>query len=160
MLAYRASAGHVCIRVIDVPWFVAYIHSEVNGGTIPEPWDPDVVSDTAIAEVSATAVVEGAQDAKPYRVAWSPNGSWTATITSGPLSGKEYVSFTRDLSKEKWIKGAACLGHAQQWAEEQCKRGDQSIAKKVLLAFLTDIVERRIKEAEQEVAAAGLPQSR
>ena len=70
------------------------------------------------------------------------------------------MSWTRDLSKEKWIKGAACLGYTQQWAEEQYKRGDRSSAKKVLLVFLTDIVERRIEEAEQEVPAAGLPQSR
>ena len=108
-----------------------------------------MASATAIAEESATAVAEDAKDAKPYRLAWSPNGSWTATITSGPLRGKEYMSRTRELSKEKWIKGAACLGHTQQWADEQCKRGDRSTAKKVLLAFLTDIVERRIKEAEQ-----------
>ena len=65
------------------------------------------------------------------------------------LQGKEYVSWTKELSKEKWIKGAACLGHTQQWAEEQCKRGDRSTAKKVLLAYLTDMVEKRIEEAEQ-----------
>ena len=140
--------------MIDVFWFVSYIHSDVNGGTIPELWGPDVASPTAIAEESATAVAEEAKDAKPYRVAWCPNGSWTFTITRGPLRGKEYLSWTRELSKEKWIKGAACLGHTQEWAEEQCKRGDRSTAKKVLLAFMTDTVERRIEEAELEVAAS------
>ena len=65
------------------------------------------------------------------------------------LKGKEYVSRTKELSKEKWIKGAACLGETKQWAEQQAKRADRSMAKKVLLAYLTDMVEKRIKEAEK-----------
>ena len=45
-------------------------------------------------------------------------------------------------------------GEEDLWAEEQCKRGDQSAAKKVLSAFMTDTVERRIEDAELEVAAS------
>ena len=160
VLAYRTNNGHVWIRVTDVLWFVSYIHSEMNGGKVPEPWDPDEASATAVAEASATAEAENTDIAKPYRVAWCPEGSWLATITSGPLRGKEYRSWTRDMTKDKWIKGAACLGYTQEWAEEHCKRGDRSMTKKVLLAFITDTVEKRIKEAEEEVAAAELPQSR
>ena len=63
------------------------------------------------------------------------------------LKGKEYVSRTKELSKEKWIAGAACLGETKQWAEQQAKRGDGRMAKKVLLAYLTDLVEKRIAEA-------------
>ena len=54
-----------------------------------------------------------------------------------------------DISKENWIAGAAVLGETKQWAEQQAKRADRSMAKKVLLAYLTDMVEKRIKEAEQ-----------
>ena len=30
VVAYRTAQGHIWIRVSDVPWFVSYIHSEVN----------------------------------------------------------------------------------------------------------------------------------
>ena len=52
-----------------------------------------------------------------------------------------------DISAEKWIAGAAVLGQTKQWAEQQAKRGDGRMAKKVLLAYLTDLVEKRIAEA-------------
>lgn len=145
VLAYQTQAGHVCIRAMDVPWFVAYIYEELSGGKIPEPWDPDVESPTAVAE---DAVAIGA---KPYRVAWSPNGSWTATVTRGPLRGKEFVSFARDLSQEKWVKGAALLGHTKQWADDQRKRGDRSTMKNVLLDFISDSVDTCIDEAKKGV---------
>ena len=134
------------IRVSDVPWFVTYIASEIEGDKVPEPWDPDAedANDTKDAKDTVSAVAE---QKKLYRVAWSPNGTWTATITAGPLKGKELVTRRSDISAEKWIQGAAVLGETKQWAEQQAKRGDGSMAKTVLLAYLTDLVEKRIAEA-------------
>ena len=158
VVAYRTAQGHIWIRVCDVPWFVSYIHSELQGDKVPEPWDPDSedANDTKDAKDAVSAVAEHAKDNKSYRLAWSPNGTWTATITKGPLKGKDYVTRRSDISKEKWIAGAACLGETKQWAEQQAKRADRSMAKKVLLAYLTDMVEKRIKEAEQCFPAAAI----
>ena len=121
------------LAVEDVPWLVEYVASELNGGNIPEPYDPDDDSADVGSDDSAVA---------GFRCEWSPNGSWRAVVTRGPLKGKDYVTFLRDLTQDKWDRGARLLGMKTPFVDS-----DRPEQNKVLLAFLEDVVRQKMEEA-------------
>ena len=127
----QASCNSLMIAVEDVPWLVEYVASELNGGNIPEPYDPD--DDSAdVGSPGDDSAVAG------FHCEWSPNGSWRAVVTRGPLKGEDYVIFLRDLTQDKWDRGAILLGMNPPFDDSH--KPEQ---RKVLLAFLEDVVHQK-----------------
>ena len=121
------SKNQLRIAVDDVPWLCEYVAGLYSGADIPEPHDPDDAQ---------PASQEG------FRCVWSPVGSWTATVETGPLQGKHFVTFLADMTDEKWAAGARLLGIKKTFCAST--RSEQ---KKVLLAFLEDSVRQQMANA-------------
>ena len=77
-----------------------------------------------------------------FRCEWSPNGSWRAVVTRGPLKGEDYVTFLRDLTQDKWDRGARLLGMNTPFDDS-----DRPEQRKVLRASLEDVVRQKMEEA-------------
>ena len=118
----------------DIPWLCTYIATELHGGAVPEPHDPD--DDPPNDGTDDGSAVAG------LRCEWSPNGSWRAVLTRGPLKGKDYVTFVRDMTEAKWMRGATLLGIQTSYRE-----ASRAEKKEVLMAWLEDTVREKIKEA-------------
>ena len=130
--AFLGRRGALHIRVSDLPWAIEYLCLEMNGGTVPEPPDPDEDDDEG-----------GADDGgEGFRCVWSPTGSWTVTIRKGAPKGQNYHSKIQDLTQEKWDKGAAIIDLRASF--QKSSRPQQ---KDVLLAYIQSV-------AREEMAAA------
>jgi len=121
-------------ELVEYEWLVECVASEPLGN-IPEPYDPD--DDSAdVGSPGDDSAVAG------FRCEWSPNGSWRAVVTRGPLKGKDYVTFLRDLTQDKWDRGARLLGMKTPFDDS-----DRPEQRQVWRAFLEDVVRQKMEEA-------------
>ena len=63
-------------------------------------------------------------------------------MTKGPLKGKDYVSFLRDLTQERWNTGAKLLG-----INKPLSTSNRSEQKQVLLAYMQKVVRDKMEQA-------------
>ena len=137
------------IEAQDVPWLCAYLSAELGAMGVPEPDDPYDAEDQA--DASAAAGGPG------FRLSWSPDGSWIANVTRGPLKGTKLQTYLHQMTVCKWEQGARALG----WTKP-LHAASKHEQKQALMCWLESTVQQEMAAADAVEASdpSGGSQSR
>ena len=136
--------GKLWIAAVDLPWLCEYMHAELKGGGVEEPAAPVVPDDDPAAAGGGG-----------YLLRWSPDGSWTAQITRGPLKDKgKFMVRLGDLTQARFEEGAKLIDCSTTW-----QQADHFAKRDALRAWLERTVREKMAAAEAQEQVESTPSS-